>query len=433
MITDTPSGIALGSSAESRTDPMRTLTPTRKARVSGWLKFATAVISAGLLGFNAWWYWRDTRSVASSTTISQWIVSEQYGRAEGELRELLRRAPHDGEARTMLARVLAARNDLRGCAQQLHLVPFWWPSKAEALYREGQAAMMRDRAKDAEACWLAVVEDDPLHPRAADLVHDARQELLKLYSTEERWEELRDILWEAYEDAGPDDRFTLLTMRVRSELERIAPEATIVQLEAYVAADPTDIDALRGLARAELSLNHKEDARRHYQACLASSPANPRVWRDYLMMLHNLGDREALVSLLAKIPSAAEAEPEVWSLRGLLKENTGDWVGAKQDYSEASRRNPFLLSVHYRLAMVEERLGHRDSAAKHRRSADLLRGAQSELRTAYNNVIAAEEAREKKTYADPDLPTAMKRLASICETLGWARVAEAWNQLAEPS
>ena len=68
-----------------------------------------------------------------------------------ELREHLRRAPHDGAARMMLARVLAASGDLAGCTRELHQVPAWWPQKAEALYREGQAYLLMNRARDAEA------------------------------------------------------------------------------------------------------------------------------------------------------------------------------------------------------------------------------------------------------------------------------------------
>ena len=76
--------------------------------------------------------------------------------AEPALREHLRRAPHDGELMIMLARALAARGDLLGCARQLHEVPYWWPQKAEAIFREGQSYLQIDRAKDAEHAWLRV-------------------------------------------------------------------------------------------------------------------------------------------------------------------------------------------------------------------------------------------------------------------------------------
>jgi thioredoxin-like negative regulator of GroEL len=394
---------------------------------------ATGFLSTAVLALNAWWYWRDTRPLADLGVISAWIAQEQFTEAEPALRECLRRSPHDGEARIMLAKVLAAHGDLRGCARQLHEVPFWWPTKAEALFREGQAYLMANRAKDAETCWQAIVQEDPLHPPTSDILRDVSLQLLGLYAMENRPENAAVVLWNAYEHANPVDHLSLLSMRVRSELERLAPEATIIQLARFVAEDPSDWEALRALARAELALNRKEEAQRHFQACLEGAPDNPRVWRDYLSMLHDTGNQETFAALLTKVPPTAESESDIWRFRGLLKEEADDSRGAAQDYSTALMHNPYTMAAHYRLAMVEERLVHRESAAEHRKKADQLRNARGELQTAFENVLAAEEARQKQTSVDPDLQTSIRRLASVCETLGWARLAQAWNKLAESS
>src|SRR5262249_55545915 len=140
-------------------------------------KLGGALLVTGLLAWNGWWYWRDTRPVADLRTISDWIARGQTVKAESALREHLRRSPRDGEVRMMLARVLATRGDLVGCAGQLHEVPYWWPDKFEALHREGQSYLMADRAKDAEHAWLTLIKDDPLHAVSSDLFHDACQEL----------------------------------------------------------------------------------------------------------------------------------------------------------------------------------------------------------------------------------------------------------------
>jgi tetratricopeptide (TPR) repeat protein len=394
------------------------------------MKAVTVLLALGLLAFDAWWYWRDARPVADLKTIGSWIAHEQYARAEPALRERLRRAPHDGEARMLLAKAEAGRGDLLGCARQLHEVPFWWPTKPEALFREGQAYLMIDRAKDAEAAWLAVVEDDPLHPRPAGTFHDASMELLKLYSTEDRWEDAYVVLWGAYEQASPVDHPSLLSMRLRSEMERVAHAEAIVRLERYVAADPTDWEALRALARAELALGRPAEAARHFQDCLKGQPENPRVWRDYLTMLHERGDPEALTAALDQVPRAAESEPEIWKLRGLMKEKAGDWSGAAEDYRQALERNPFVTSCHYRLAMVEERLGHREAAAEHRRQAEDLRKAREQLRPAFDDVVTALGQRGP---GGPTLKASIRRLASVCAALGWSRLAEAWNKVADSS
>jgi tetratricopeptide (TPR) repeat protein len=427
MISNAPSDTPTARLVKLHDPPSRI--PIRRRRFP-WLRLATGILSTGLLVFNAWWYWRDTSPLADLGTINAWIAHEHFTEAEPALREHIRRSPHDGEARTMLAKVLAAEGDLHGCASQLREIPYWWPTKAEARFHEGQAYLMTDRAKDAETCWQAVIQDDPLHPTPSDILRDVSLQLLGLYATENRWEDAALVLWNAYEHTNPTDHLSLLSMRVQSELERLAPQATISTLNGYVAADPSDWEARRALARAELALNRKEEAERHFQACLEGAPDNPRVWRDYLSMLHDTGNQEAFAALLAKVPPTAESEPDIWRFRGLLKEKLGDWLGAAQDYGMALERSPYVMALHYRLAMVEERLGNRESAAEHRKKADQLRDAQGELRTAFNNVVTAEDARQKQASANPDLPTSMRRLATVCETLGWARLADAWNRLA---
>ncbi|MGC8638764.1 MAG: tetratricopeptide repeat protein [Isosphaeraceae bacterium] len=396
-----------------------------------WLTFLTVVFIIGLLAFNGWWYWRDTRPLADLATVSAWLNQEQFSKAKPVLSEYVRRSPHDGEARIMLAKVLGAQGDLLGCARQLHQVPYWWPTKPDALLHEGEAYLLANRAKDAEACWQPLVHDEELHPTPSATLREVTLQLLGLYATENRWEEAAVVVWNAYEHTNPADHLALLSMRVRSELERLAPEAAISALQSYVAADPTDWEALRALAHAELGLNRKEEADKHFQACLKGDPDNPRVWRDYLRMLHDTGNEEALASLLAKVPPIAEGEPDVWRFRGLLDEKKGDWTGAAQDYRAALKHNPFVMATHYRLAMVEERLGHHELAIEHRKRADELRAALVQLRTAFNNVVAADKARQRRQSSNPDLSTSMKQLSSLCATLGWARLAQAWEKLAE--
>ena len=385
------------------------------------------LLSLGLFAFDLWWIWRDTRPLADLKTIGAWIAREQFVQAESALRECLRREPHDGEARMLLAKALAGQGELLDCAQQLHRVPTWWPKKSEAQFREGQAYLIINRAKDAEAAWLSVVEDDPLHPRPMNVFHDASLELLKLYSTEDRWEDAYVILWRSYEHASPVDRLNLLSMRLRSELERVAHEQSIVRLERYVAADATDWEALRALARAELALGRPAEASRHFQRCLKGQPDNPRCWRDYLNMLHEQGDLDALMAELARVPEVGESEPEIWKIRGLMAEKAGDWTKAAHDYRMALERNPYVTAYHYRLAMVEERLGHSELAAEHRRKAEKLRASREHLSTAFSDFLTAGEHRDSR---GPELRRSIKRLASVCETLGWGRLAEAWNELA---
>jgi tetratricopeptide (TPR) repeat protein len=393
---------------------------------SWWWKVAWVFVIAILSIFNAWWYWRDVRSLPDLATVSDWLRREQYDRVEPILREYLRRSPHDGEARMMLARVLAGHGDLLGCARQLHEVPVWWPRKAEALLREGQSYLKIDRAKDAENAWLSALNDDPLHPIPPDLFHDISQELLKLYATEDRWEDAYPVIWMAYDRASPAEQPVFLAMRIRPELERVAPSESIAILRRYVAAAADDWEAIRALARAEQALGNPEDAARLFQMCLQGNPENVRAWHDNLSMLLEHGDQDAFLALLEKAPKDAEREPDTWMFRSVASEHVQDAQAAAACLRKAIELNPFVPRFHYRLATVEQRLGRHEEAKIHRARTKELNEARAQLPAAYDDFYAASE----RTDGAAELKAACKRLASICATLGWSRAARGWGRLA---
>ena len=397
------------------------------SRFGPWaLKLVVTCTIAILSGFNVWWYWRDNVALPNLRTVSEWIRREQYTRAEPVLREHLRRSSHDGEARMMLARVLAGHGDLLGCARQLHEVPFWWPQKAEALLREGQSYLKIDRARDAEAAWLHALRDDPLHSISPELFHDVSQELLKLYAIEDRWEDAYPVMWSAYERASLDERPVLLVMRMRPELERVAHKDTIAILRRYVGAAPDDWEALRALARAERALGNPDEAARLFQKCLKGNPDNVRAWRDNLAMFLENGDQGAFLALLEAPPKSAETEPETWLFRAIASESKQDLQTAAKYFRKAIELNPFVSKYYYRLAMVEQRLGLNEEARAHRARTKEMNEARAQLGTAYSDYFVARDGSD----GGAKMAAVCKQLASICETLGWSRAAQAWSRLA---
>jgi tetratricopeptide (TPR) repeat protein len=358
-------------------------------------------------------------------TIAGWMAHQRYAEAEPALREHLRRSPDDGEARTMLARLLAARSDSRGCARELKRVPFWWPTKAEARYREGQTYLRIDRARESEAAWLALINQELPHAPPPAIFQDACLDLLRLYSIEDRWEDAAPLIWKAYDRAAPADRALWLIIRLRSELERVAPSETIVPLRRYVAADPEDGEALRALARAEQSLGLRKEAAAHFQRCLDWHPDDARAWRDYLATLLAQGDREAFIAALAKAP-AAEREPQLWVYRGLDREWRGDLENAAGLYRQAVARNPFVLEYHHRLALAETRLGRAKAAAEHHERARQLREARSRLRELFGRYLEARDQRGGPAQASR--ATTLEALGATCEALGWTRAADACTE-----
>ena len=97
-------------------------------------------------------------------------------------------------------------------------------------------------------------------------------------------------------------------------------------------------------------------------------------------MLHEQGDWDKLLAALARVPASVDGEPSIWKFRGGAKLRAGDLAGAAADYREAIERNPNVVDYHHRLALVEERLGLRDSAAGHRSRAAELREARRSCR-----------------------------------------------------
>jgi tetratricopeptide (TPR) repeat protein len=381
----------------------------------------------GGIAVNVWWYRRYARPMVDLRTIEIWIGNREYSLARNALREHLTRAPQDGAARMMLARVLAACGDLGGCTRELHQVPTWWPQKAEALYREGQAYLLMDRAREAEAALLAVIGANLLHPANPAVFHDASQALLSLYATENRWDDARVVLWKVYDRATLAYRPTVLAMQMQSELERIAPSASIKLLRRYVVADPADWEARRALANAELALGQQSEALRDIRDCVEARPENAHVWRDYLTMLQWLGEADAFNAVLARVPALAESECDLWIFRGEAPDRAGDWATAAEYYRRALELNPNLQSAHYRLAIIEGRQGHSVKAAAHRKRWQELYEARCELQEALGAYV---DARQRLGDGSPELLASLNRLASICQTLGWPRAAEGWSRLA---
>ena len=198
-------------------------------------------------------------------------------------------------------------------------------------------------------------------------------------------------------------------------------------LRRYTAAAAGDWEALRALARAELGLGQHAEAAQHFQACLRGRPDDVRAWRDYLTMLLDEGDLGAFLAALAKAPRSADTEPETWMFRGVAREKAGDWRSAAAFFRKAIELNPYVPKYYYRLAMAEERLGMREDAQAHRKRTKEMNEARARLPAAYTAYFAAI-APEKA--AGPEFANACKQLALICETLGWARAAQAWDRLA---
>ncbi len=308
-------------------------------------------------------------------------------------------------------------------------VAYWCPQKPEALFFEGQAYFQLARARDAERAWLESIKDDPLHPVSPDLLTDAYNALLKIYALEDRWEDAYPVIWAAYDRAtGTDERLYWLTMRMCAELERVSPKESIVELRRYAAADPGDCDALHALALAEISLGQRAEGERRLEDCLKMRPDYLRAWKSSLAAFLEQGDLERFLARLRDPPSSADNDPETWFFRGVASEKASDWRVAATHFQKAIELNPFLGKCYYRLAAVQARLGLREAAAANRKKSSEIHEARGRFHGAYAKFFESVRSKEPGTSSPTE---AARRLAAICETVGWTRAAQAWYRQAD--
>jgi tetratricopeptide (TPR) repeat protein len=381
------------------------------------------------VGLNTWWAW-DGRAAPDLQVIASWVATRQPEKAVRALRAFVRRSPFRGDARILLARLLAAQNDRRGCAEQLHSVPFWWPTKAEALYREGQAWLLVDRAQDAEAAYHAYLRVDPNHPVDKPFEGLAEVELINLYALEERWEEARALIWRQYDRvrARGQDPHELLFMSLRTRLETAAPHVAAEVLRRYVASDLTDMQATRALARATQAVGQEEEATRLIQRCLAASPNDPLVWRDWLGLLKARSELDGMKAALSQAPPAVANALSKY--RGLVDLQRGDFPGAVAAYRRGLEQQPFDSELHYGLSIIEYRLGRLEKAQYHRRMHESIRKARAILPDIFDQYVDAKQ--DGVPRQDPKVDALIERIAELCRRLGWTTDAEAWSRLRDP-
>ena len=101
------------------------------------------------------------------------------------------------------------------------------------------------------------------HPADPAVFHDASQELLSLYATENRWDDAHVILWKVYDRATPAYRPTVLAMRIHSELERIAPTESVKLLYALRGRRSRGLGGTARPGQRRAGLGQRSNAHEH--------------------------------------------------------------------------------------------------------------------------------------------------------------------------
>ena len=197
-------------------------------------------------------------------------------------------------------------------------------------------------------------------------------------------------------------------------------------LRQFVAADPSDIESRRALAKAEQAIGQSDHAVRLMEDCLVDDSENPRVWEDWLTLLHERGALDRLAKALEKAPPPVRERAVYWNLQGLLHERATRLEDAARAYRKAVELMPNNAEFLYRLSIVETRLGKAAEAQALRARFKAINDARDQLEEAYNTYSDAVLDGKTRT---PEADNALRAIAAACRGMGWLREAEAWTQV----
>ena len=366
----------------------------------------------------------DLQPIPELSQVERLLGQGKTSEAERVLKTILARSPENGDARMRLARLLASRGDRLACAETLHEVPWWWPTKRKALFLEGQTFHECKLARRAEAAWRACVRDDPLHPAEPGLVKNAAQSLVGYFLVQGRLDDARQVLWDAYAQASSEEQPAVLGTRLRVELERIDPKESVGVLRDYLAADPADHESRRALALAYQLNGDAVTSDRLIQECLRSRPKDPRVWQTWLAILQDRNDAAGLSRALTALPRGIGQDLEILKAKAADFESNGRLEDAAGALRDALKVDDFDEEAHFRLARVLQRLDQPEQAARHRARYQEL----SKARDALPKALAEYGELSREATTDDKLRASIERLAELSEQLGWGRLAREWRK-----
>ena len=379
----------------------------------------------GLAG--GWRLYTDLQPVPELATCERYLRQGKVDQAERALRAILHRSSRHGGARELLAQLLARKGDKLGCAHELNQIPAWWPGKRGSSFIEGQTFLELNLAQNAEHAFLLCVKNDPLHQSDPARVSSAAKGLLTLYLLEDRVSEAQDVLWEAFDQASPEERGAILNMQMRAATEQIEPSEAVETLRGYVKGDPTDWHARLGLAKAEEQLGNRGEADKLLSQCLKERPESIECWQTRLALLAARNQPDVLHDAIEQMPVSVTQSKNslIRELQGIDRLNAGEFEKAKELLESALELDPFNPDTMFRLAGIEQRLNQTDSAERHRNLSQTIRKARQDIPESLLNFRNQEQSRG----TDPTQHSqAIEKLAVLCETLGWEKLALEWRK-----
>lgn len=356
--------------------------------------FLGGVIAVGLILFR----------LTSTTDPARLREEARQNAIEGRWTDVEKRLRQIEEPSADDYHLLAIASQSRGADEEalefLAKIPRSSPPGAQAAVLQGQIALQRGRARQAESAWLEALDLDPS-------LTSARKGLVRIYSLQLRREEqLRQL---AILATGSAPRLDLILNWCISRGEIVKPSEAVPYLEEFVAADPDDWQSKISLADA----------------------------------LRRQAQLESAKELLASVP---ENPPPARAIRARLSLDCGDLDETSRLLDEGPVDDATLALLRARLALLKK---DAMAAVKHARLADTARPDDLEtlfvlsqaLRLAGRTVEADEVG--VRLQAHQELRSCLKmvaegvqdnvdmyrRIAEGCSAVGLRAEAIAWYSL----
>ncbi len=384
-----------------------------------WQKGTTLAVSAAgaSLLVVAHWCFAPAPRLGHIQTL---INARDYDEGQRLLERLLRRQPGNYQARLMLAGMLVERERRESAIEHLLRIPDTADWAIEARFREGWLVRQSGRAIEAERAWLRCLALDASFNRSemSPAARSATVELLGLYIVQRRERDGRRLIWNWYGRVPQEDRAHAAIALVALEFNPGPPaEQIAAELESFVASNPQDNHSRQALGRMYVELGREEEGRDLLQACVDEQPDDLESMTAYLWCLTEQGDLEAAQVVLARLPDAADEDPDLWPLRGIVHELAKEWQDAEHCFRRSLSLEPWRRESHAHLANMLRRQGEVAAAQEHERRANELHEVDQQLRNAAQSL--------RNSLARPNVASCLM-LGELYEKRGQTQEARAW-------
>ena len=274
---------------------------------------------------------------------------ERYGEAEKKLSEALKLNPKDSRYHNALGLTFRKRQQNDKAISAFEQAVRLDPNNTKAIHNLGGALRAEKRLEEAKACCAEVIRRNPQQLESwqnlAAILHEegeneqaanAYRKLLEIDPVHmESHRILNNILWEteqldsflgSYEwamEQRPEAVELPVTYAEGLNLAGLSDRAIEMLDRVRDRYDGApDIDFAYGCTYRQMG--ELEQARRHFEACVAKSPEDEEYHIDYAKLLINVGDLEEAERQLAAAEALNPDEQTIWALRGTIWRLQGD-------------------------------------------------------------------------------------------------------------